>query len=955
MEELEEKLKVVRRNIISHTKQASFPCPFEHDINKKPLIPLYLDNFATAPAYLPIERYITTRVLPYLSNTHTQTSFCGAQTNSFFTQARKTISESLKLNSKLHTLFFYNNNSTSCANLLARKFSSFVSGQKRFVYICPFAHHSNILPWSKNGFELQFLPLNPKTFFVCLNILKEKIVKNKRANKEALHVVSLSAASNLTGHYLDVEEQRQINKLVHELGGLVVWDFASAAPYIDIDFNGNANSNADACFLSPHKLLGGVNTPGVLVLRKTLLSRGTDSLLDNVGGGTVFWVKESGCVFKKGLVEREEGGSPDVVGAVRASLAFELKDNIKDSSQSDQEQRFKRNAILLLEEQIMEKVFARLVSIENVVILGDLTAKHRLSVISFLVRAPGSSSKFLHYNFVCSLLNDIFGIQCRGGCMCAGPYAQKLLGMTEDAIDLFEKTILRSPKCNELLRPGFTRLCFPFYLDENQTDYIVRALNFVATHGYKLLPLYRFDTVTGLFHHKKTVTKSLFKVWLKDCDLFPSSSNQSNETVLSTGLNPSYFEENLNRAYRLVGRDFLKKYVKKESVLVQHDVFEVDEETLPQVLWFLLPHEAKNLINGVQLQDQRANQSKVTATESSERRLNPSDTESETLCSNGVCFQPRQKEEDFIFENEILHYPKQNGLPKLKIPKKKLKIPKAILKHVGKAIEQWKLIKDGDRLLLGLSGGKDSLALLHVLLHFQKVAPIKFYIACCTIDPLTTSFDPRPLIPYVQSLGVEYFYVKNPIFENAKRAKQNPSSICSFCARFKRGILYTTCKSHGFNKLVLAQHLDDSAETLLMSLMHNGQLRAMKTIYETRETIKVSDEYFSKLEDTVCEAIRVKQGQNIEVIRPLCYVREKDLKSFSYSAGLPVIADNCPACFEDPKERRRMKKLLAREEGYNSNIFNNIRRAVSPLMSPDILLHLQKFNETMWNGKSVTH
>ena len=107
------------------------------------------------------------------------------------------------------------------------------------------------------------------------------------------------------------------------------------------------------------------------------------------------------------------------------------------------------------------------------------------------------------------------------------------------------------------------------------------------------------------------------------------------------------------------------------------------------------------------------------------------------------------------------------------------------------------------------------MSLLHVLLALQKKAPIRFEIACCTIDPQTSSFDPSPLIPYMESLGIPYHYVSEPIIELAK-TKMQGDSLCAFCARFKRGLLYATCRTHNYNKLVLAQHLDDLAESFYM-------------------------------------------------------------------------------------------------------------------------------------------
>jgi hypothetical protein len=162
---------------------------------------------------------------------------------------------------------------------------------------------------------------------------------------------------------------------------------------------------------------------------------------------------------------------------------------------------------------------------------------------------------------------------------------------------------------------------------------------------------------------------------------------------------------------------------------------------------------------------------------------------------------------------------------------KHIKPPPKLMRLATQAIIQWDMLEEGDRLLLGLSGGKDSLTLLHVLLEFQKKLPIKFEIEVCTIDPMTPSFDPSPLIPYVESLGLKYHYIRDDIVERATNAGTNGSmvsSLCSFCARMKRGNLYSCARKNNCNKLVLAQHLDDLAESFMMSVMHNGFLRTMK-------------------------------------------------------------------------------------------------------------------------------
>jgi tRNA 2-thiocytidine biosynthesis protein TtcA len=160
-----------------------------------------------------------------------------------------------------------------------------------------------------------------------------------------------------------------------------------------------------------------------------------------------------------------------------------------------------------------------------------------------------------------------------------------------------------------------------------------------------------------------------------------------------------------------------------------------------------------------------------------------------------------------------------------------------------RASKDWKMLRPGDRLLLGLSGGKDSLALLHVLLEVQKRVPFKFELAACTVDPGTEAFDPSALIPYMKQLGVEYFYERTTIFEDAKRTLPAGSqSYCSYCARMKRGVLYRVARENRCDTLVLAQHLDDFAESFVMSAFRNGQLRTMKANYvEVNGDVRVGE------------------------------------------------------------------------------------------------------------------
>jgi len=237
------------------------------------------------------------------------------------------------------------------------------------------------------------------------------------------------------------------------------------------------------------------------------------------------------------------------------------------------------------------------------------------------------------------------------------------------------------------------------------------------------------------------------------------------------------------------------------------------------------------------------------------------------------------------------------------------KPPKSILKPVGRAIAQFGMIRDGDRILLGLSGGKDSLTLLMVLKHLQRHAPVKFELAACTVDPQIPGFDPSPLKAFLAQLDVPFFYHSEDFIEQAQRQMKG-DSFCSFCARKKRGILYSVCRREGYNVLALAQHLDDLAESFLMSAFHSGELRTMKAHY-------------------------LNNAGDIRIIRPLVRVRERQCRAFSESASLPVIPDNCPACFSKPTEREHFKQLLHAEEQRNPHLFANVWRAMQPLIADD--------------------
>ena len=233
------------------------------------------------------------------------------------------------------------------------------------------------------------------------------------------------------------------------------------------------------------------------------------------------------------------------------------------------------------------------------------------------------------------------------------------------------------------------------------------------------------------------------------------------------------------------------------------------------------------------------------------------------------------------------------------------KPPKSLLRQVGRAIADYRMIREGDRLLLGVSGGKDSLSLLQILRHLQTYAPVRFELAVLTVDPEVPGFDPSHLPGCYPD--ITWHYIRQPLIAQA-RTHMNGDSFCAYCSRMKRGIMYRICREHGYNCLALGQHLDDLAQSLLMSIFHNGQLRTMKAHY-------------------------VNTVGDVRIIRPLAYCRERQTTDYARAAALPVVADSCPSCFTMPTRREHMKALLAREEVGQPNLFGNLLHAMRPIMT----------------------
>jgi selenocysteine lyase/cysteine desulfurase len=359
------------------------------------------------------------------------------------------------------------------------QFTSQIPTEERpVVFVGPFEHHSNDLPWRESIAQVVRIP-EDESGHIDIEALKSEL---ECYSKRPLKIGSFSAASNVTGILSDT---KAISKLLHYHGALAIWDYAAAAPYVEIEMISKSDPSdyKDALFLSPHKFVGGPGSPGVLAIRMDLL-RGTKP--SSPGGGTVSYVSDDSYQYLDDPVRREESGTPDIIGSIRAGLAFNLKSTV---GAREIERR---------EAELLTKARMALSANPDVEILGSDDAK-RLSILSLRI---GHDGEYFHHNYVVALLNDLFGIQARGGCSCAGPYGHRLLGIDQTKSHLFQEIIDQGW---EGLKPGWVRVNFNYFISHEVVEYITSALSFVAKHGLKFLTDYYFDPLVGRWWNKTPV------------------------------------------------------------------------------------------------------------------------------------------------------------------------------------------------------------------------------------------------------------------------------------------------------------------------------------------------------------------------------------------------------------------------------------------------------------------
>ena len=457
----------------------------------------YADYTASGRALTFIEDFIRDEVLPGYANTHTESSGTGLQTTRLREDARRIIADAVHGDSDTVVVFAGSGCTGAIDKLIGvlglripsaledqwHLTEQIPADQRPVVFIGPYEHHSNEIPWRESIADVVTIREDADGG-VCQDDLRERLLEFA---DRPLKIGSFSAASNVTGI---VSDTHGVSALLHEHGALAFWDFAAAAPYVDIEMTapvgGDPAAYKDAIFLSPHKFIGGPSTPGVLIARRELFANRVPVV---PGGGTVAYVNPEDHAFVTDAAHREEGGTPAIIESVRAGLVFQLKEAVGVET------------IRAHEERLLSRAVEAWRAEPAIEILGNLDAP-RLSIVSFVVRAP--SGHWLHHNFVVALLNDLFGVQARGGCSCAGPYGHRLLGIDIERSHEFEREITGG--C-EGIKPGWVRVNFNYFLSDTVADYVVEAVRLVARDGWRLLGDYVFEPDSGHWRHRDGVVE----------------------------------------------------------------------------------------------------------------------------------------------------------------------------------------------------------------------------------------------------------------------------------------------------------------------------------------------------------------------------------------------------------------------------------------------------------------
>ncbi|MEQ8406541.1 MAG: aminotransferase class V-fold PLP-dependent enzyme [Oceanicaulis sp.] len=358
-----------------------------------------------------------------------------------------------------------------------------VNAARPVVFVGPYEHHSNELGWRESLAETVSIGLN-EGGGIDLDDLEGKLADPRFAGRRKIG--AFSAASNVTGVKTDIAA---LARRLHAHGAILCLDAAASAPYLRIDLSPtDPDAAPDAVYFSPHKMVGGPGACGVLVLRKTLYR--SDLAPTVSGGGTVRYVTPEGHDFIDDIEARERAGTPGLPQALRAAEALELIAGIG------------WDAVAAREHDHLSAALAAWADAPGVDILGPAEPERRIGLVSFQLRPQGGDP--LHPKLAARLLNDLYGIQARAGCSCAGPYGHHILGLSPDETEAHRAAVLDGYAG---LRPGWVRVSLHWTMSAAQRDYLIEAVNQLSRFGHRFAGLYRFDPLTGAWAAKTGETR----------------------------------------------------------------------------------------------------------------------------------------------------------------------------------------------------------------------------------------------------------------------------------------------------------------------------------------------------------------------------------------------------------------------------------------------------------------
>ncbi|OEL17606.1 hypothetical protein BAE44_0021375 [Dichanthelium oligosanthes] len=505
-----EKLEWLRSQIIG--ADAEFASPF----GTRRIT--YADHTASGRCLRFAEEFVLSNVLPYYGNTHTTDSYVGLHTSKLAGDAARYVKRSLGAGPRDMLLFC----GTGCTaaikrlqevtgmavppTLRAAALAALPPSERWVVFVGPYEHHSNLLTWRESLAEVVEIGLRAEDGLLDLAALEAALAARAPSGRPMLG--AFSACSNVNGLRTDT---RAVARLLRRHGAYACFDFACSAPYVRVDMRSGEDDGYDAVFLSPHKFLGGPGSPGVLAMASRLyrLRRTAPS---TSGGGTVLYVSAYGdAVYSDDAEEREDAGTPAIIQKVRAALAFRVKEWVGEACIEAHEAGMLALALRR----------ARTAANPNLRLLlgADPASAPRLPVLPFVVYPPHDEAELeggdteqtpprlqLHCRFVTKLLNDLFGVQARAGCACAGPYGHRLLGISPARAKAIRSAVEQG---YHGVRPGWTRVSLAYYTSMQEAEFVLDSVDFVASFGHRFLPLYAFDWKTGDWHYDTSCARGL--------------------------------------------------------------------------------------------------------------------------------------------------------------------------------------------------------------------------------------------------------------------------------------------------------------------------------------------------------------------------------------------------------------------------------------------------------------